>query len=66
MKPPRNLNELDPKEFPLAATPTPSNLKRLCFDLNGKRTHFRETDDPEQSVREVRLQSALDKLMGFY
>jgi len=54
MRPPRNLNELDPKEFPLAAVPTPSNLKRFCFDLNGKPTHFRETDDPEQSLREVR------------
>lgn len=60
MRPPRNLNELDPKEFPLAATPTPPNLKRLCFDLNGKRTHFRETDDPEQSLREVRIQSTLN------
>ncbi|PUU77598.1 hypothetical protein B9Z19DRAFT_1128134 [Tuber borchii] len=53
MRPPRNLNELDPKEFPLAAVPTPSNLKRFCFDLNGKPTHFRETDDPEQSLREL-------------
>ena len=56
MRPPRNLNELDPKEFPLAAVPTPSNLKRFCFDMNGKPTHFREMDDPEQSLREVRVQ----------
>ncbi len=55
MKPPRMLNELDPKEFPLAAVPTPAPLKRFCFDLNGKPTHFREEDNAEQSIREVCL-----------
>lgn len=53
MKPPRNLNELDPKEFPLAALPTPAPLKRFCFDLNGKPTFFREEDDAESSIRQV-------------
>ncbi|KAI5777477.1 WD40-repeat-containing domain protein [Geopyxis carbonaria] len=55
MKPPRNLNELDPKEFPLAAVPTPSSLKRFCFDIEGKPTHFREEDDAEASIREEGL-----------
>lgn len=52
-KPPRSLNELDPKEFPLAATPTPASLKRFCFDVNGKPTYFRESEDPEVSLRQV-------------
>jgi F-box and WD-40 domain protein CDC4 len=54
MKPPRNLNALDPKEFPLAAIPTPAPLKRFCFDLHGKPTFFREEDDAESSIRQVR------------
>lgn len=53
MKPPKHLNELDPKEYPLAAVPTPSNLKRFCFDVEGKPTYFREEDDAEKSIREV-------------
>ena len=53
MRPPRNLNTLDPKEFPLAAQPTPAPLKRFCFDLNGKQTYFREEDDAESSIRQV-------------
>lgn len=54
MKPPRLLNELDPKEFPLAAVPTPATLKRFCFDVDGRPTYFREKDDADQSIREVR------------
>jgi F-box and WD-40 domain protein CDC4 len=55
LKPPRHLNELDPKEYPLAAVPTPESLKRFCFDLNGKPTYFREADDADESIREVRV-----------
>ena len=54
MKPPRHLNELDPKEYPLAAVPTPANLKRFCFDVDGKPTYFREREDADQSLREVK------------
>lgn len=57
MKPPRNLNTLDPKEFPLAAIPTPAPLKRFCFDIQGKPTFFREADDAESSMRQVRVSS---------
>jgi hypothetical protein len=64
MRPPRNLNELDPKEFPLAAVPTPSNLKRFCFDMNGKPTHFREMDDPGESLREVKISAFLFYCFG--
>ena len=55
MKPPRQLNELDPKEYPLASVPTPSILKRFCFDVNGKPTYFREEDNAEDSIRQVRI-----------
>lgn len=53
MKPPRNLNRLDPKEYPLASQPTPVSLKRFCFEVDGKPTNFREADDAEESIREV-------------
>lgn len=53
MKPPRYLNELDPKEFPLAAVPTPATLKRFCFDVDGRPTYFREKEDADQSIREL-------------
>ncbi|KAF8473344.1 WD40-repeat-containing domain protein [Kalaharituber pfeilii] len=57
MGPPRNLNELDPKQYPLATLPTPQSLKRFCFDIDGRPTYFREADDPDQAVKD------LDKLM---
>lgn len=57
MGPPRNLNELDPKQYPLATLPTPQSLKRFCFDIEGRPTYFREADDPEQAVKD------LDQLM---
>jgi F-box and WD-40 domain protein CDC4 len=53
MKPPRQLNKLDPKEYPLAAVPTPAALKRFCFDVNGKPTYFREEDDADESIRQL-------------
>lgn len=53
MGPPRNLNELDPKQYPLAALPTPQNLKRFCFDIDGRPTYFREAEDPEQAIKDV-------------
>ena len=60
MGPPRNLNELDPKQYPLATLPTPQSLKRFCFDIEGRPTYFREADDPEQAVKDV---SAVPRLM---
>ncbi|CAG8472708.1 1665_t:CDS:10 [Paraglomus occultum] len=51
---------LDPKEYPLADTPTPPALKRFCFDLNGQPTYFREDEESEQAI--VKLQEALYKM----
>lgn len=53
MKPPRELNELDPKEYPLAAVPTPAALKRFAFDIDGKPAYFREEDDADASLRNL-------------
>jgi F-box and WD-40 domain protein CDC4 len=53
LKAPRNLDELDPKQYPLASTPTPPSIKRFCFDLEGTPTYFREADNASKSLQEV-------------
>jgi len=53
MKAPSHLHNLDPKLYPLAATPTPQSMKRFCFDLGGQPTFFREADDTGQTLQEV-------------
>ncbi|KAG9290880.1 hypothetical protein G9A89_011030 [Geosiphon pyriformis] len=57
LRPPPLPKELDPKDYPLADTPTPPALKRFCFDLNGEPTYFREDEDSEEAM--IKLQEAL-------
>ena len=54
LRPPRHLSERDPRLYPLAASPTPNALRKLNFTLNGQRAIFREADDAEKAVEEVR------------
>ncbi|KAI9811221.1 MAG: hypothetical protein M1827_005553 [Pycnora praestabilis] len=58
MKAPRHLNELDPKLYPLASSPTPQAIKRFCFDFAGRPTYFREAEDTSEKLRELREQQA--------
>ncbi|KAJ6262792.1 Beta-TrCP [Drechslerella dactyloides] len=58
IKPPRSLSQLDAKEYPLAASPTPLSLKRFCFDLDGHPTYFRESDDPNKTL--INLQNLVN------
>ncbi|KAF3905404.1 Beta-TrCP [Orbilia brochopaga] len=58
IKPPRSLGQLDAKEYPLAASPTPLALKRFCFDLDGHPTYFRESDDPNKTL--INLQNLVN------
>ena len=53
MKAPHHLHELDSKLYPLAASPTPQSIKRLCFDIEGRPTYFREADDASKSLQAV-------------
>ncbi|KAK4625526.1 Cell division control protein 4 [Fulvia fulva] len=65
MKPPRDLYDRDPKQYPLAFTPTPGNIKRFAFDLNGRPTTFHEAEDPEETVRKYHeLQAKIWKSKG--
>ena len=51
---PRERASLDPKVYPLAETPTPQSIKRMCFEMDGKPTYFREAEDPVKTFRKVR------------
>lgn len=53
MRSPSQLHDLDPKLYPLAATPTPQSMKRFCFDIDGKPTFFRETEATGETLQEV-------------
>lgn len=53
MKAPQHLHDLDPKLYPLASSPTPTSIKRLCFDVNGTPTMFQEADDTLETLEKV-------------
>jgi hypothetical protein len=51
--PPRSLDDLDPRMHPLAQADTPSSLRDFVFNIDGRATHFHESDDPERSLYDV-------------
>lgn len=66
MKAPHHLHELDSKLYPLAASPTPRSIKRLCFDVGGRPTYFREADNTLETLHEVRSYNAIYLLCRSY
>ncbi|KAI9825409.1 MAG: SCF ubiquitin ligase complex subunit cdc4 [Thelocarpon impressellum] len=58
LKAPRHLNELDPKRYPLASSPTPQMLKNVCFDFGGTPTCFREADNASAALDELKREHA--------
>lgn len=59
MRDSRRVQDLDPKLYPLAATPTPASLRHICFKLAGKPTLFTEAEDAHVTLKEVSLQILL-------
>ena len=55
MRAPRCTQELDPKLYPLASTPTPASIRNIKFDIGGKSVIFNEPDDAPATVDEVSL-----------
>lgn len=53
MKAPHHLHELDPKLYPLAASPTPKTIKKFHFDVAGRPTFFSEAEDTLDTLQEV-------------
>ncbi|CAD0021706.1 unnamed protein product [Aureobasidium pullulans] len=53
IRPPRDMLSRDPKQYPLASTPTPSSLQRFSLDVGGTPIVYQEAEN---------AQSSLDKL----
>lgn len=53
VRPPRRMQELDPKHYPLAASPTPVSLRSIRFDFGGKPTFFQESPDSTVALEQV-------------
>ncbi|KAL1631006.1 SCF ubiquitin ligase complex subunit cdc4 [Neofusicoccum ribis] len=49
---PRHLRERDPKQYPLAASPTPQAIKEFSFNIGGRQARFREADDAQNTLEE--------------
>ncbi|KAK3707906.1 SCF ubiquitin ligase complex subunit cdc4 [Vermiconidia calcicola] len=65
MKPLKNLYERDPKQYPLAFSPTPSYLKRFCADVYGRPIHFHEQEDAQRTLRKHQeLQARIQRHSG--
>jgi F-box and WD-40 domain protein CDC4 len=64
MRAPRRMQDLDPKLYPLAATPTPSSLKNISFDLGGKQTIFREAEDTTVAMEQIEQENEILKSNG--
>ena len=64
MRAPRRMQDLDPKLYPLASTPTPSSLKNISFDLEGKQTIFREAEDTSVAMAEIQQENEILKSNG--
>jgi hypothetical protein len=67
LRAPKHLYDRDPKQYPLAASPTPAAIRDFTFDVNGKPACFREADDLEGSLQQVcSAQTAADNVNKRY
>nr|POE47332.1 cell division control protein 4 [Quercus suber] len=65
LNPPRDLFERDPKQYPLAFSPTPQSIKRFCFDVNGRPTTFHESENAKETVQKYhQLQAMIQRKHG--
>ncbi|KAK8172170.1 WD40-repeat-containing domain protein [Phyllosticta citrichinensis] len=55
---PRHLHQRDPKQYPLAASPTPQSIKDFSFTISGREARFREANNAEQTFNEYKKQQA--------
>ena len=53
LNPPKHLHDMDPKQYPLAASPTPTTIRKLCFDVEGRTTTFEEAGNLMQNSDNV-------------
>ncbi len=60
---PRELSERDPKQYPLASSPTPNALKCFYFNFEGRKTCFHESDNMEDAILQVHGPEQMEVLM---
>ncbi|KAK4935664.1 SCF ubiquitin ligase complex subunit cdc4 [Elasticomyces elasticus] len=53
MRPPRQMQELDLKQYPLAGSPTPVSLRKIHFEIGGKQTIFSEAEDTSLALEQL-------------
>jgi len=56
---PQHANDLDPRLYPLAASPTPAALRNIGFSLGGKSVVFREASDTMAELEQIAEQESL-------
>ena len=54
MRPLKDLSERDPKQYPLAFSPTPKHIKRFSTDVNGRPVRFHEEENPQDTIRQYK------------
>lgn len=58
-RPPRATKDLDTRQYPLAASPTPAALRNLRFKIGDQSIVFNEPEDTNATATEVRLSPSL-------
>lgn len=53
MPAPRHAKDLDPKNYPLAGSPTPATLKNIAFSLDGRSVLFREATNVAAELEQI-------------
>lgn len=53
-RPPHAIKDLDARQYPLAASPTPASLRNLKFKIGEKSVIFNEPEDTATAATEVR------------
>jgi F-box and WD-40 domain protein CDC4 len=56
MKAPQHLHSLDPKEYPLAASPTPASIRKFRFNIGGRSAIFEEAEDVDHTLNNLKRQ----------
>lgn len=51
--------DLDPRTYPLATSPTPATLRKMVFDMNGKSVMFQESQDVVAGIRQIAHEESL-------
>lgn len=59
IRPPRATKDLDARQYPLAASPTPAALRNLTFKIGDKSVVFNEPEDTTATATEVCLSLSL-------